>query len=251
MKTAIRVPVALALLLLAQAPLRAEEVLAAVASNFAAPMEVIAAVFEKDTGHKAKLAFGATGKLYAQITNGAPFEVFLSADAETPARLEKEGLVVAGSRFNYANGRLVLWSATPAYVDARGDVLKRGEFRRIAISNSKTAPYGAAAQETLSSLGLTASVQGKFVQGENIAQTHQFISTRNAELGFVAYAQVFRDGQLTSGSAWVVPKHLHKPIQQDAALLNKGKNNPAAGALLRFLREDKARRIIRSFGYEL
>ncbi len=229
---------------------QAEEVLVAVAANFTAPMQVIAAVFAKETGHKANLAFGATGKFYAQISNGAPFEVFLSADDETPARLEKEGLAVAGSRFTYAIGRLVLWSATPNYVDAKGAVLQQGNFQHLAIANPKTAPYGAAAMEALNKMGLASKLQSKIVQGENIAQTQQFISTGNAELGFVAYAQAFKDGKLTSGSAWVVGKEWHSPIQQDAVLLNKGKSNPAAVALLTFLKGDKAKTVIKSFGYE-
>ncbi len=229
----------------------AEEVQLAVAANFTAPMQKIAAEFEKDSGHKARLMFGATGKFYAQISNGAPFEVLLSADDETPARLERDGLAVAGSRFTYATGRLVLWSAREGYVDDKGDVLKKGDFRHLSIANPKTAPYGAAAIQTLSKLGLLPALEPRFVQGENIAQTHSFIVSGNAELGFIALSQVFRDGRLGSGSAWIVPANLHEPIRQDAVLLAKGQSNPAAAALLKYLKGDKARSIIKSFGYEL
>ncbi|WP_312511001.1 molybdate ABC transporter substrate-binding protein [Massilia sp.] len=229
----------------------AGEVQVAVAANFAGPMEKLAAEFQKDTGHKAVVATGATGKFYAQIRNGAPFEVLLAADDETPARLEKEGQVVAGSRFTYAVGRLVLWSAKDNYVDAAGNVLKTGDFKHLSIANPKTAPYGAAAISTLERLGLRDKLQPRFVQGENIAQAWQFASTGNAELGFVAQSQVWRDGKFTSGSGWIVPASMHDPIRQDAALLNKGGNNPAAQALLQYLRSDKAKALIRTFGYEV
>jgi len=229
----------------------AGDVQVAVAANFAGPMEKLAAEFEKDTGHKAIVASGATGKFYAQIRNGAPFEVLLAADDDTPAKLETEGHVVAGSRFTYAVGRLVLWSAKADYVDAKGAVLKSGDFRHLAIANPKTAPYGAAAVATIDKLGLTARLQPRLVQGENIAQAWQFASTGNAELGFVAQAQVWRDGKFTAGSGWIVPATMHAPIRQDAALLVKGARNPAAQALLQYLRTDKAKALIRTFGYEV
>lgn len=229
----------------------ADEIQVAVAANFTAPMQQIAAQFEKDTGHKATLAFGATGKFYAQIVNGAPFEILLAADDEVPARLEKEGQGVAGSRFTYAIGTLVLWSANPTLVDAKGDVLKTGNFKYLALANPKTAPYGAAAIETMAKLGVLPSVQGRFVQGENISQTQQFVLSGNAELGFVALSQVFKDGKITAGSAWIVPGNLHEPIRQDAVLLAKGKDKPAAIALLAYLRSEKTRAIIKSYGYEL
>lgn len=229
----------------------AGEVQVAVAANFAAPMQKIAAEFGKDTGHKAVLAFGSTGKFYSQIRNGAPFEILLAADDETPARLEKEDHAVDGTRFTYATGRLALWSAKPAFVDAKGDILKTGDFAHLALANPKLAPYGAAAVETLTKLRLAQSLQNKFVQGENIAQTYQFIQSGNAELGFVALSQITLDGKLAGGSAWVVPSSLHAPIRQDAVLLHKGKDNLAAAALMRYLKGDKARSVIRSFGYEL
>ena len=229
----------------------AGEVQVAVAANFAGPMEKLAEQFQRDTGHKAVVATGATGKFYAQIRNGAPFEVLLAADDETPARLETEGQVVAGSRFTYATGRLVLWSAREGVVDAGGHVLKTGGYRHLAIANPKTAPYGAAAVATLRKLGLYETVQPRIVQGENIAQAWQFASTGNAELGFVAQAQVWRDGKFTAGSGWIVPSSMHEPIRQDAALLARGAGNPAARALLQYLRTDKAKALIRSFGYEV
>jgi len=227
----------------------ADEVNVAVAANFTAPMQKIAVEFEKDTGHKAQLAFGSTGKFYAQIKNGAPFQVLLSADDETPVRLEKEGLAVSGTRFTYAIGTLVLWSAKPGYVDGKGDVLKKGAFQHLALANPKLAPYGAAGVEVLNKLGLNAVLEPKFVQGENIAQTFQFISTGNAELGFVALSQVMKDGKITDGSAWIVPADLHTPIRQDAMILSTGKDNPAALALMKYLKEAKARAIIKDYGY--
>ena len=229
----------------------ADEVQVAVAANFTAPMQQIAAQFEKDSGHKAVLSFGATGKFYAQIVNGAPFELLLAADDETPSRLEKEGQSVVGSRFTYAIGKLVLWSADPALVDAKGEILKKGGFRHLALANPKTAPYGAAAVETMGKLGVLSTLQPLFVQGENISQTQQFITTGNAELGFVALSQVFKDGRITGGSAWIVPASLYEPIRQDAVLLARGKDKPAAAALAAYLKGDKAKAVIRSFGYEL
>lgn len=242
---------ALILSLLAVATARADDVSVAVAANFTGPMQVIAVLFERDTGHKASLAFGATGKFYAQITNGAPFEVLLSADDETPARLVKEGHAVAGTPFTYAIGKLVLWSADPKLVDAKGEVLKKGGFKHLALANPKTAPYGAAGLQVMSKLGVAEAIKPLIVQGENISQTHQFISTGAAELGFVAYSQVIKNGAIGSGSGWVVPGNLHDPIRQDAVILTKGKNKPAASALLNYLKGEKAQAVIKSFGYEL
>ena len=230
---------------------QADEVQVAVAANFTAPMQQIATQFEKDSGHKATLAFGATGKFYAQIVNGAPFEILLSADDETPARLEKEVQGVAGSRFTYAIGTLVLWSANPTLVDAKGEILKTGDFKHLALANPKTASYGTAAVEAMTKLGLLSTLQPRFVQGENISQTQQFIMSGNAELGFVALSQVFKDCKISGGSAWIVPANLYQQIQQDAVLLSKGKDKPAAIALLAYLKGDKARAIIKSYGYEL
>ena len=244
-------PVVLVVAVSAALSARADEVQVAVAANFAGPMQKIAAAFEQNTGHKALLAMGSTGKFYAQIKNGAPFEVLLSADDETPARLAKEGSAVDSSRFTYAIGKLVLWSAKPALVDDKGEVLKQGQFAHLALANPKLAPYGQAAVDALKALGLHDTLAAKFVTGENIAQTYQFISTGNAELGFVALSQVYDNGKLKSGSAWVVPQSLFSPIRQDAVLLNKGKDNPAAAALLTFLKSEPARAIIAASGYSL
>lgn len=232
------------------APAFADEVKVAVAANFTAPMQKIAAEFEKDTGHKALVSTGATGAFYAQIKNGAPFEVFLSADDQTPAKLEAEGAAVKGSRFTYAIGKLVLWSAKPGYVDDLGEVLKKGDYAKLSLANPKTAPYGAAGVQVLKKLGLFNAVQAKLVQGENISQTFQFVSTGNAELGFVALSQVWQDGALKRGSAWIVPQPDYSQIKQDAVLLTPGAGKPAADALLKYLKGDKARAIIKSYGYD-
>lgn len=233
------------------APAQAGDALLAVAANFTAPMQKIAQAFEQDTGHKAVLSFGATGSFYAQIKNGAPFDVLLAADDDTPLKIEKEGLSVVGSRFTYATGQLVLWSKQAGLVDNKGEVLRSGKFQKLAIANPKLAPYGLAATETLTQLGLLSELQPKIVMGESVGQTYQFLVTENAQLGFVALSQVFADGKITQGSAWVVPAKLHNPIQQDAVLLNSGKSNPAAAALLTYLKSDKARAIIKSYGYQL
>jgi molybdate transport system substrate-binding protein len=222
----------------------------AVAANFTAPMQRIAAEFARDTGHRTQLSFGGTGKLYAQIKHGAPFQMLLSADDETPAKLENEGLAAPGTRFTYAIGTLVLWSARPDVIDARGEVLKKGGFNKLALANPRLAPYGKAATEVLAGLGLLDTLTPKFVQGENIAQTWQFVSTGNAELGFVALSQVMKNGKIASGSAWIVPDKLHAPIRQDALTLATGKDNAAAVALTKYLKGDKARAIIRSHGYD-
>lgn len=229
----------------------ADEVQVAVAANFTAPIQAIAKDFEKDTGHTLVAAFGATGQFYAQIKNGAPFEVFLAADDTTPARLESEGATVKGSRFTYAVGTLALWSATPGYVDDKGEVLKANRFQHLSIANPKAAPYGLAATQVLDKLKLTEPTRGKIVEGQNITQAFQFVSTGNAELGFVALSQVYQDGKLGSGSAWIVPAELHDPIRQDAVILEKGKDNPAARALVDYLKGPKAAAVIKSYGYQL
>ncbi len=233
------------------ATVQADEVHLAVASNFAAPLKIIAASFDKDSGHTATVTLGATGRFYAQIKNGAPFDVFLSADDETPARLEKEGDAVAGTRFTYAVGRLALWSPRANFVDAGGKILKTGNFTNIALASPKLAPYGAAAVETLKQLGLLAMLEPRFVLGENIGQTYSFVATGNAALGFVALSQVVEDGKIKSGSGWVVPAKLHGPLRQDAVLLAKGKANAGAMAFMAYLKTDRARSVIRSYGYEV
>ncbi|WP_314019845.1 molybdate ABC transporter substrate-binding protein [Stutzerimonas degradans] len=240
-----------ALLLCVSFTASADEVQVAVAANFTAPMQKIAEAFARDTGHRAVLAFGATGKFYAQINNGAPFDVLLAADEQTPQRLEDESQGVSGSRFTYAIGSLVLWSAREGYVDPQGRVLTDGDFRHLALANPKTAPYGAAALQTLEKLGLRERLQPRFVQGENIAQTHQFVASGNAELGFIALSQVIEDGRIARGSAWRVPADQHQPIRQDALLLQRGEHNPAARALLDYLKGASAVALIRAYGYEV
>ena len=222
----------------------------AVAANFSSPMKIIAQDFERITGHKAVLSFGGTGQFYAQIKNGAPYSLLLAADAHTPAKIEKEGLGVTGTTFTYAIGHLVLWSKTSGRVDDRGEILKTGNFSKIAIANPKLAPYGAAAIEVLNHLGIMSQVKPKIVEGANIAQTYQFVFSENADLGFVALSQVYENGKLKQGSAWIVPTSLHSPIKQDAIMLNPGRDSPAAIALLTYLRSDAAKAVIRKFGYE-
>jgi molybdate transport system substrate-binding protein len=229
----------------------ADEVQVAVAANFTAPIQAIAKDFEKDTGHKLVASFGATGQFYTQIKNGAPFEVFLAADDTTPAKLEAENEVVKGSRFTYAVGTLALWSAKEGYVDDKGQVLKDNRFEHLSIANPKAAPYGLAATQVLAKMGLTDATKAKIVEGQSIAQAYQFVSTGNAELGFVALSQVYKDGKLTGGSAWIVPASLHEPIKQDAVILNKGKDNAAAKALMEYLKGPKAAAVIKSYGYQL
>ena len=229
----------------------AAEAQVAVAANFAEPIKAVAAVLEKTTGHTLKISTGASGAVYTQIRNGAPFDVFLSADNERPELLEKEGLAQPGTRFTYATGKLVLWSADAAKVDGQGAVLKTGGFRKLAIANPKVAVYGAAAAEVMKQLGVDAALQPKLVFGENITQAYQFAATGNADLGFVALSQIYKDGQYAPGSRWMVPSNLYPQIRQDAVLLQRGKNNPAATALLEYLKTDAAKAVIRSHGYEL
>lgn len=228
---------------------RAEDVSVAVAANFAAPMKRIATGFERDTGHRIVASFGSTGQLYAQIRNGAPFDLLLAADTVTPEKLEKEGLAVAGSRFTYAVGVLALWSAKPGFVDDQARVLRTAAFRHLAIANPKLAPYGAAAVETLAAMGLLEILQPRFVLAENVGQAYQFTASGNAELGFVALSQVQSDGRVASGSAWIVPANLHPPIRQDAVLLVRGRGRAGVDELVRYLRGERVRELIRSFGY--
>jgi len=229
----------------------AAQVSVAVASNFAQPMQEIAAAFEQSSGHRVVLAFGSSGRFYAQVRNGAPYQLLLSADEDIPARLEGEGLALEGTRFTYARGRLALWSATPGKVDAQGKVLRNGDFRRLAVASPRLAPYGAAAMQVIDRLGLAKQLQARIVQGENIAQAHQFVATGNAELGFVAWSQVQSQGRIGAGSGWLVPAEMHAPIRQDAVLLRTARDQPQALALAAFLRSETARTIIRRHGYEL
>jgi len=228
---------------------QAAEVTVAVASNFSVPMRKIAQNFEVESGHKVRLSFGSTGGFYAQIKNGGPFQILVSADRETPAKLEKEAFGVAGSSFTYAVGKLVLWSRQPNLVDPQGQILKLGQFQKLAIANPKLAPYGAAAMETLQNLGLANELRLKLVQGENINQAFQFVETENAQIGFVAMSQIYTQGKLTHGSAWMVPANLYKPIQQDAVLLLAGQGNVAAIALMNYLNSPTAKAIMLEHGY--
>ncbi|MEP6503821.1 MAG: molybdate ABC transporter substrate-binding protein [Betaproteobacteria bacterium] len=229
---------------------QADEIQVAVAANFSAAAQKIAASFEKDTGHAVKLSFGATGKFYAQITAGAPFDVLLAADQATPARLVTEGKGVAATRHTYAIGKLVLWSADPALVDSQGEVLKSGAWKHLSVADAKLAPYGAAAKETLEQLKLADAVQARVVTAENIGQAYQFVQTGNAELGFVALGQVQPpDGSKVPGSMWLVPDKLYTPIRQDAVVLTASKVGPAATAFVDYLAGDKARVVIKACGY--
>jgi molybdate transport system substrate-binding protein len=241
---------ALIFLLLGSA-VHADEVKAAVAANFTAAIRKLTPAFEQKTGHKLLASFGATGQLYAQIKNGAPFDVFLSADDTTPQKLIAEGDGVAGSYFIYARGRLALWSNQPGYVDDQGAILKSDKYTKIAIANPKAAPYGQAAIDALTTLKLLDVISPRFVVGENIAQTQQFVSSGNVPLGFIALAQVKSLAPEDRGSWWVVPASLHKPIDQGAVLLKKSASDAAAKVFLDFLKSPEAVTIIRELGYEL
>ena len=229
------------------APAAAATVQIAVASNFMEPAKEIAAAFTAKTGHQANLSFAPSGQIYVQLTHGAPFEFFLSADKERPQQSEKDGFSVYGTRFTYAVGRLVLYSTRPGFVDANGKVLARGDFEHLAIADPAIAPYGLAAVQSLRKLGLYDRLKPKIVQGSSIAQTFQFVQTGAAEVGFVALSQVINRPE---GSRWIVPATLHSPIDQQAVLLKTGANNPAAKAFMAFLKSATARAIIRSYGYE-
>jgi molybdate transport system substrate-binding protein len=232
-------------------PLQAAQAQVAVAANFAEPIKAIAAVLEKTTGHTLLVTVGATGKFYAQIKNGAPFDVLLAADVATPRALEKEGLTQPGSRFTYANGKLVLWSADAGKVNSNGEVLKSPSLRKVSYANPKLAPYGAAAVEVMDALGLTQNLRPKLVQGDSIGQTFSFASTGNAEVGFVALSQVQEGGKLKSGSMWLIPQSLYAPIRQDAVVLQRAASNEAAQALMKLLKSPDIKDLIRSYGYEL
>lgn len=229
----------------------AAEAQVAVAANFTEPIKAIAAVLEKTTGHTIKVSLGATGAFYTQIKNGAPFDVFLAADDERPAMLEKEGLTAPNTRFTYAVGKLVLWSVDPAKVDDKGEILKSPQVRKVAFANPKTAPYGAAAVEVMDKLGLAEALKPKLVQGESIGQTFNFVKTGNADIGFVAMSQVLSEGKLKEGSMWVIPQENYGTIRQDAVVLKRGENNEAAIALMKLLQSPNIKDLIRSYGYDL
>jgi molybdate transport system substrate-binding protein len=224
----------------------ADEVKIAVATNFAGAMNAVVERFEETSEHTVLVSAGSTGGHYAQIKNGAPFEAFFAADSERPRLLEAEGVAVPGSRFLYAVGRLALWSTRLGYVDAGGEVLETGNFRHLAIANPELAPYGAAARDVLVARGSWGRLRGRVVMGQDIGQAHSFVQTGNAELGFVAWAQLKQPGGEIAGSYWLVPESLHRPIEQEAVLL---RDVPAARALLEFVKGPEAREIIRSYGY--
>ena len=243
--------IAFGLSLAVAATAHAGEVQVAVAANFAGPMARIGEAFTAATGHTLKLSTGATGKFYTQIISGAPFEVLLAADDETPKKLVAEGHALAGTNFSYALGKLVLWSAQPGFVDDQGAVLGADKVKHVAIANPKVAPYGAAGQEVIQARGLTQALAPKLVTGESIAQAYQFVATGNAEIGFVALSQVVVPGKPVAGSYWLVPSNLYGQIRQDAVLLKAGEKNPAAKALLDYLKSEPAKALIREHGYGL
>jgi molybdate transport system substrate-binding protein len=234
---------------LVQGAAQAAEAQIAVAANFAEPIKAIAAELQKTSGHRLNITLGSTGKLYAQIRNGAPFDVLLAADAKTPALLEQEGLALPGSRFTYATGQLALWSARPGRVDDQGAVLRRADLGKVAYAAPKVAPYGAAAVQAMERLGLSAALAPRLVQGESIGQAFSFVFTGNADVGFVALSQVLSGGQLKSGSVWVLPPTLYEPIRQDAVVLKRGANNAAAQALMKLLNSPQGRALVASYGY--
>jgi len=245
-----RLVVAAALAVTAAVPARAAEVLVAVAANFAEVVDELKPAFEKSSGHRLQATTGSTGKLYAQIKAGAPFQILLSADAKTPELLESENAGVPGSRFTYAIGKLMLWSSNPSRIVADGAAaLTASDVRHIAIANPDLAPYGAAAREVLQALGLWDKLKSKIVMGQNIGQTHSMIATGNAQLGFIALSAVLSPRATDQGSRWDVPQNLFKPIRQDAILLGAGRGNDAAVAFLAFLKTPEARDVIERYGY--
>jgi len=225
----------------------ADAIRVAVASNFSHPAREIAAGYEQQSDQQLILSFGSTGKHYAQIKHGAPFDIFFAADARHPRLLEEEGLAITGSRFTYARGRLVLWSPREGFVDKDGSILQTGKFNRLAIANPKLAPYGKAAQEVLQAKGLWHDLRQRVVRGENIGQTYQFVKSGNAELGFVAYSQIKRRDQTVTGSYWLIPQTLYQPIEQQVILL---RDDPAVHEFIAYLRGPEAQTIIRAYGYD-
>ncbi|MGC4098264.1 MAG: molybdate ABC transporter substrate-binding protein [Nitrospira sp.] len=229
---------------------QAEQVQVAVAANFVPAFKDIAVEFEKQSGHTIQMNAGASGKFYAQIKNGAPFDVFFSADDERPKLLEQEGFGVRGTRLTYAIGRLVLWSQDPTLVVGE-DVLKTGKFKHLAMANPQTAPYGTAAMQAMKQLGVWENLQPRIVMGESLGQAIGYVESGNAELGFIALSQALEDKLKGKGSRWDVPSNLHEPIRQDVILLTKGRDNPAAKALMEFIRNPQTRAVLERYGYEL
>ncbi|GAB1231922.1 molybdate ABC transporter substrate-binding protein [Ferrigenium sp. UT5] len=244
-----RIVAVLALLGGLNGPLSAAEIRVAAAADFAAPMKTLAALFQQESGYTVVTSLGASGKLYAQIRKGAAFDVFLSADEEMPKRLLQEGLAITGSRFVYAIGRLVLWSAQPGFAD--DTVLNRGNFSKLAIANPLYSPYGMAAKETMTKLTMWNAMQRKLDRSDDVLQTYRMAATEKADLAFIALSQVMKNGKVSVGSWWLVPPEMHTPLRQSAVLLNGAQDQAAAQAFLAFLKSEKARKVMRGFGYEL
>lgn len=224
----------------------------AVAANFSHTMKSLVSEFQKKSEFEIALSFGSSGKFYAQIKQGAPYDLFFSADQAKPEALYKAGLVVESSRFTYAMGRLALWSAQPDFLNKIESKLKQGAFNKLAIANPTIAPYGAAALAVLKHLSLVESTQSKWVRGENVAQTYQFVHTGNADLGFVALSQLLgsdRFEKIPKGAYWLVPQTLHYPIKQDVVLMQTAANSQGANAFLDFMHTAKAQIIMSKFGY--
>jgi len=247
MKLALPRQLALYVLFLTPVYVMADAIRIAVASNFSEPAREIAARYQQRSGQQLILILGATGKHYAQIKHGAPFDIFFAADARRPRLLEEEGVAIAGSRFTYARGRLVLWSPREGFVDKQGRVLETGQFTRLAIANPKLAPYGRAAQEVLQAKGLWNALRQRMVRGENISQTYQFVKSGNAEMGFVAYSQILRSNQPIAGSYWLIPQTLYQPIEQQVVLL---KDNSTIRDFIAYVQGSEAQTIIRTYGYD-
>jgi len=237
-------------LITAVTPGFAEQVLVAVAANFAPPFREIAIEFETTTGHNVRVASGSSGNFYSQIKNGAPFDVFFSADAERPKLLEDEGLGIKDTRFTYAIGRLVLWSPNENLIKGE-ETLRSKQYKRLAMANPKTAPYGVAAMQTMQKLELWETLQPQIVMGESLGQTMGFIESGNAQIGFVGLSQVLGPKMKGKGGRWDVPNNLHEPIKQDVIVLTRAKDNQAAKALMEFIGSPQAKKIIERYGYEL
>ncbi|WP_354624065.1 molybdate ABC transporter substrate-binding protein [Psychromonas sp. MME2] len=229
----------------------AQQVMIAVAGNFYKPLQEIAAKFEQQSGHKALLSVGSTGKLYAQIVNGAPFDIFIAADQLRPAKLAEQHLALKETQFTYAQGQLVLWSKDPKQIDIQGKILSTNELNHLAIANPKTAPYGAAAITVLKNMGLYEQLTPKLVLGQNVGQSFQQISSGAVKQGIIALSQILDNGKIIGGSSWIIPTSLYSLIKQDAIVLNKGKQNSAAIAFLDFLKSPVCLEIIRSYGYKV
>lgn len=238
----------LLLTLLLPFKLFAEPIRVAVATNFTHAMQDLKQQFEQQGGGEVDLVFGSTGKIYAQIINGAPYDAFFAADAARPERLEQEKRIQPGSRFSYAYGKLVLWSPAPALVDSNASVLETGQFRHLAIANPRLAPYGLAAEQVLKSRQVWQQLQHKIVRGENIGQTYQYVKTGNAELGFMALSQLKAQPDNDAGSQWLVPAELHQPIEQQAVQLT---DRAAVIAFMAFVKSDTARQLIERYGYQV